>query len=339
MRFICSLCRFETQRFSTYLRHYGHHPKRAIHCNIDGCLHLQHSRRGYVRHIKSAHKEFYVEHCTSRRNFGNRNIEIVDTDNEENSSDEEEALGQNIVDRNDEPHDEFDANDDVSNFLLGLREGHKVTSQSCTYVADRVGEILKTYREQVSASVYQILQRAGANVEELSNAGLSDAFDESQYEKAFEHMSTKKNFEKYVANQSHYIPPEEYVFERNNGGKEETMQYVSILKTLTALLQDDDIFAEVYNGHSSAEDGVLKDFCDGSLFKENTLFSQNDMSLQIQLYYDEFCVGNPLGNKTKKMKFGAFYYLLGNISPCFRSKLHVIQLCTLCLSSHIKQCT
>ena len=41
------------------------------------------------------------------------------------------------------------------------------------------------------------------------------------------------------------------------------------------------------------------------LFRENTLF-QDPSAFQVQLYYDEVEICNPLGSKAKKHKLGIF---------------------------------
>lgn len=48
----------------------------------------------------------------------------------------------------------------------------------------------------------------------------------------------------------------------------------------------------------------LMDYCDGELFKQNPLFQEDPCALQIQLYYDELEVCNPLGSYAKKHKLG-----------------------------------
>ena len=52
---------------------------------------------------------------------------------------------------------------------------------------------------------------------------------------------------------------------------------------------------------------MLGDYCDGKLFAENELFKEDPSALQIQLYYDELEVCNPLGSKAKKHKLGNGY--------------------------------
>ena len=53
-----------------------------------------------------------------------------------------------------------------------------------------------------------------------------------------------------------------------------------------------------------------------SFFRNNELFSNILLSVQIILYHDDFQLqlSNPLGNKIKKYKIFAFYFVLQNIS-------------------------
>ncbi len=57
------------------------------------------------------------------------------------------------------------------------------------------------------------------------------------------------------------------------------------------------------NSHQSSN-GLLMDYCDGTLFKQNSLFIEDPCALQIQLYYDEIEVCNPIGSFAKKHKLG-----------------------------------
>ena len=61
------------------------------------------------------------------------------------------------------------------------------------------------------------------------------------------------------------------------------------------------IYMQVTTSHSSS-DGLLRDMCDGSYFREHPLFQAHPDALQLQLFYDDVEVVNPLGTKTKKHK-------------------------------------
>ena len=75
---------------------------------------------------------------------------------------------------------------------------------------------------------------------------------------------------------------------------------------------------------------MLEDFCDGSVFSENTLFMSDPKALQIVAYYDELEVVNPLGAYVKKHKVGVVLFFLGNVHPKLRSRLRAINLVLVC---------
>lgn len=51
---------------------------------------------------------------------------------------------------------------------------------------------------------------------------------------------------------------------------------------------------QVEQGHFSSDSTVLKDFCDGSRFRNHPLFSMHNNAPQIVLYYDDIEVTNQL---------------------------------------------
>ena len=61
--------------------------------------------------------------------------------------------------------------------------------------------------------------------------------------------------------------------------------------------------------------------------KEN--LQSNPNCLEIYLYYDDFNIVNPLGNKTEKCKVSAFYFVIGSFSAKFKSRLKDINLAVL----------
>jgi len=59
------------------------------------------------------------------------------------------------------------------------------------------------------------------------------------------------------------------------------------------------------NSHCQAND-VIGDYCDGENYKTMRLFNDDPCALQIQLFYDELEICNPLGSKAKKHKLGKY---------------------------------
>ena len=48
----------------------------------------------------------------------------------------------------------------------------------------------------------------------------------------------------------------------------------------------------------------MRDYCDGSHFSSHPLFAEDTRALQIQLYYDDIDVCNPIGSKSGIHKLG-----------------------------------
>ncbi|KAJ8022037.1 hypothetical protein HOLleu_39411 [Holothuria leucospilota] len=227
---------------------------------------------------------------------------------------------------------EVDPAKHVAAFLIGIRERFKIPHEACNFVASEVRDIIELSTSHLTARVISALQIA--NVDPAA-VNLDDVVNDHSWQNSFDYYSDARHLNAFIAEKFDFVEPVEYVLGRGVNGKDRCMQYVSIIDTLKALLRKDEVFAEVLNGHCS-QDGLILDFCDGLHCKSNASLSEHQ-SLQIQLYSDDFCVANPLGNKVKKLKFSAYYFILGNLSPKFRSKLNMIQLACLCPTEYVKE--
>ena len=78
--------------------------------------------------------------------------------------------------------------------------------------------------------------------------------------------------------------------------------------------------AHIY-AETSPQTGVIKTFRGSLAFKSNKFLNSREHVLEICLYHDDFIIVNPLGNKTNKHKISAFYFVLGNLPPKFKSRL------------------
>ena len=119
--------------------------------------------------------------------------------------------------------------------------------------------------------------------------------------------------------------------------KDEAFYYVSILKTIEMQLSGSREILNMVNGGSllPQEECVMEDFTDGTFVHTHPLFSIDDRSLKILLYYDDVNVVNPLTNKVHKIGF--FYYQLANICCKHSSKLKSIHLFSTCKVNYIKK--
>ena len=126
-------------------------------------------------------------------------------------------------------------------------------------------------------------------------------------------------------NKKEFTEPHELVNDLDNG-KNDTVQYVPILRTLSLLLSHEDVLGEVCKEPTEHAEGVTRSYDDGEMWRENALFTSDEPSLQLILYHDDFKFVNPLGNKVVKHKSSVFYFVLRNIPSKLRSRLCDINL-------------
>ena len=107
--------------------------------------------------------------------------------------------------------------------------------------------------------------------------------------------------------------------------RRDTFQYVPILKLLGLLLSDNSILRETVRDRVSV-DGLMRDFCDGSIYNSIPLFVADKSALQICLYFDECEAVNPLGSRRGIHKIGFIYMSLRNLQPMFNSRLNNIHI-------------
>ena len=89
--------------------------------------------------------------------------------------------------------------------------------------------------------------------------------------------------------------------------------------------------SQILTSHERS-DGLISDYCDGSLYQSHNLFKTRKDALQLVLYFDEIEVCNPLGAQRGIHKLGMFYYMIANLRPELRSTHRSIQLvaCVTC---------
>lgn len=98
---------------------------------------------------------------------------------------------------------------------------------------------------------------------------------------------------------------------------QDKFMYVLILSTLESIFKSQHVGEMLKK--SDTCDSRLRDICDGSLLKTHPLFSTEKHTVQIQMFYDDFEVANPLGSKRDIHKLGAVYFTLRNFSPKWNS--------------------
>lgn len=126
-----------------------------------------------------------------------------------------------------------------------------------------------------------------------------------------------------------------------------TLQYVSIIDTLRSLF-DDEHFRNIYFEYNNAmnnnrmvtdpnnPDYIYSNFNSGSAFKNNPLFNEKPMSIQIQIGCDDFEICSELQSKANLYKICGLYFTIQNLPEKYLSKSSNIYLVCLCNSDDLK---
>ena len=142
------------------------------------------------------------------------------------------------------------------------------------------------------------------------------------------------NRHQHFTKNSNYVKPEQVYFcNKANEETNDSFSYVSIIKTLTNMLQDENVrkFCENSNPPKT---GCLFDIAEGKIVQENSFFKNKNI-LHIGLYEDAFELCNPIGSSKGKFKVLGIYMLLMNLPSYFRSRIDNIKLVKLVLDKNV----
>ena len=339
--YMCGYCSFQARRLLKYLTHLKHiHQVEygfSVTCAVDGCEKKYSNVDSLIKHMKRKHTDL---------NIGQHDNEAEDINalvhERERNGDNDVERGENDIDGDDQEEGDHDVQQRVpydykrhlALFILALREEKKLPMNACSQIINQLDDLFQVPHMEVRQASIDVLNRNGIDHNTI------DGFDEifspfASISGACSALNSESKQNRYFADNFDYVEAQEVEL-GHEAGKCESYMYIPIKKTLQALMKHEDVFSEVVNGHASA-DARLRDFCDGQAYKQHPIFSSDETVLQINLYYDDFQVVNPLGTKIKKYKMAAFYFVLGNLSPQYRSKLEVIQLLILCRSELLKK--
>ena len=316
-----------------------------IVCGINNCYSSYNNVMYLCRHMRQKHADFYAKNmmCVDV-------TEELEKDAEENNDITDSSVesvplvssvsSADVLPKNKEvAHlNESLAVNHIASFSLKLREFDKVSGSACEDLRNNIGSMLCMTREMLLDKIGT--QLSGLPVDpRVMNVVRNAMLNQTPFEMVCDTLAHERNVNKHVETSFPFVEPVQYVLGNAGTNQEDCMQYISILSTLKVLLQNDEVFSAVVNNHSSS-DGKLRDLCDGSHFNEHPLFSNGSDKkpvLQIVLYYDDFCGVNPLGHRAKQYKVVGFYFMLANIEPKHRSRLHTINLTAVCFSGAVKK--
>eukprot|EP00732_Lithocolla_globosa_P000924 Lithocolla_globosa_v1_NODE_368_length_4282_cov_1393.917909.p1 type:complete len:874 gc:universal NODE_368_length_4282_cov_1393.917909:3941-1320(-) len=228
-------------------------------------------------------------------------------------------------------------------YLLNLKEGKALTQETL----DEIVSETSTLAQVVGVVIQKRLQDRIQLMEEVTVDSIEELInDPSMYDvNLFENLKT-------AAKQKSFYK-KRFGFQEPTPVKLGTQEVWKVIKGNNTLIERQDIgfvfdFAasldrRLSNDHyredffkpKQSSDGKIRDVCDGSTFKNHPLFTHKPDGAQVQLYYDDFEVTNPLSSKTHKL--GMFYTLNTNESIEYRSRLESIEVVAIAKTEHIRK--
>ena len=115
----------------------------------------------------------------------------------------------------------------------------------------------------------------------------------------------------YIKNNLGFVEPQSIYTGVSSRNKNCYCYYIPIKDTITALLKDATVLKQCVSKQQSTV-GILRDFFDGSLFKQATRDTSKKY-LSLILFQDSFEIVNPLGSAKKRHNVLGVYFVLGNL--------------------------
>ena len=311
------------------IRH-AQEPSFSVTCGLNKCQQQFKSYYSYRKHIRRKHADFLqvsiseVPQVNEESVNVNDDCEMLDCDSEsfaaETSS--EERL-QEI---------EHNFSQALARSVLKFREEHNMPVTVQNTVTTEMKSLIESYQHEISNEIKRHLLSKGYDVD--GDSALGDLLDsDKQVNHVFTNIRSEHMLKNFCKSSLHLIEPQAVSVENDQ------YHFVSVCDVVKALLQNEDIIEQWDTGTSQSQrnDGYLRDYCDGSYFREHPLFSVCPDAVRVHLYIDEFEIANPIGANRGKHKMTAVYFTVGNLPQLMRSQQKFIFMALLVKHGLVKQ--
>ena len=219
-----------------------------------------------------------------------------------------------------------------ADFLNRLTHLKFIPQKTVTEIADeyRVNAMkARDMRERkLRDALHQITSITDGQVEEI----VKKSIVEDDYLKAHIQLDTEYKRNKFIQENFKYVAPVEIVMneeEVKQGFKKDVIHYIPIKESLRSLLEDQSLITVLDQEREKFRnnDGVLRDFRDGSAYQESTYFKNNPGAYAAHFYSDGVELSNPLGAAKGRHKIVQVFYTLCQIPKSQRSQIDRTQVC------------
>ncbi|KAJ8043406.1 hypothetical protein HOLleu_10472 [Holothuria leucospilota] len=218
----------------------------------------------------------------------------------------------------------------IAVFISKMKATSSIVQSGINMVVEESSSIMSDIVEMLKSKTTQFALQKNIDATDNDFSALMQTFE--TFQNVYQSLDTDYKQRKYFAQSGKFIAPEDKpigvgFFPRKNPVtghvdqvmKHITFQYIPLKQLLTSILQSRNYMAAI-SEYNPSDDGLLRDFHDGTFCKTHGFFSQPNR-LKLLFYVDECEVVNPLGSKAGLHKVGVVYMTLMDIPPKYRSSL------------------
>ena len=253
---------------------------------------------------------------------------VID-DREEEEVEVEDILGAEDLDEVNEYGEEEDAYDEVFIKALAntMNTWMNISGVPYSTVNEIVKELFASY-EKGKDYIQKKLRNKLINdqIDPNKIEEILSVIDEDPFSAARKELEMERKRKNFILSNFPNVEPETILLSSESDSRRESMQYVSVLKSLKLLFEDPSYISQKLEDPYHYEDDVIKDTRDGSTLKQNLFFQENPDAVPLVMFIDELEVANPLGAAKTKHKINCSYLTTLTVQPPLRSKVKSIQL-------------
>lgn len=268
--------------------------------------------------------------------------EDEDDDNEEDDYDSGldcEANGNRT--KHDNVYPENMVRDHVGKFYLWLEGVLLIPTTKVQAISEEVASLLEMSHHRIKVSLKQELITEGMDEnrsEKIIESVMKRDVVYNTHHKGMDavNLTTDHMRKQFIKNRCAFIEPVQVPLGSNKSGKKKFAHYIPLRDTLNVMFNDTTVQDHIDASFNKVNTpGIYEDFTDGSAFTDHPICGLMK-SIQIILFQDAFEF-YPLSPTSGTYKCVGFYFMLGNIQPCSRSKVDAIQLVYLVKETDLKQ--
>ena len=317
-------------------------------CYQDGCRQSFTLINSLLKHINRYHKNDDVQQLPVDENDDRQPV-IENVVNPDDGSDDDISLDEENTDPAGDAEEVSEILDpelmkkDAASFILHMRGTAAATLTSVKKYVDATESLVANNVGVLKHQVIDLLQRNNINLDSDDVQSVLSNFD--SVSDPFEGLRTVDQQNKYFNEHCNLVQPETLSLPGSRYDQHldkssctlkqnlvtETYQYISITKTLQAILSSASLRTLIENEQRS-QNGFLSGYKDGQQYTEHGMFNGHPNTIRITLYYDDVEVANPLGSKRVIHKLGMFYFSIDNLPKLYNRDMKSIHLLAVCHS-------